>query len=474
MKAFGEHAHLVDGRTGQCLEGAALRDRVGSLENELAALPAGLLFLPAPWHVETVCLYLAALRQGRAVALLAPDIGADELDELAARFRPALIRPPDDGGVVPSGYAARQHIWIRHAAAAAVHADLALVMSTSGSTGAARMVRLSRQALLANARSIVDALGITARDVAPTSMPFHLGYGLSVLHSHLLAGASIVVTDSPPVSAAFWEVVDAHRATSFAAVAHAYEMLARLRWTPSSHPSLRTLTQSGSRMRPELTAQFAQALQHSAGQPRFFLMYGQTEATARLAVLPPDRLLDKPGSVGLAVPGGRFTVRLDSGEETTLPQLSGEVVYRGANVMMGYADTADDLARGDELHGELRTGDTGHFDDEGFLYLDGRIKRLAKVLGVRINLDGAERVASDLGVPGQVAAVSPGDDALVIWCEGTHHGPQRRAWSHSIADALRLSRHAVAVRCSERLPLLPNGKIDYRALATAVAPEAAE
>lgn len=122
-------------------------------------------------------------------------------------------------------------------------------------------------------------------------------------------------------------------------------------------------------------------------------MYGQTEATARMAVLPPERLADKLGSAGLALPGGRLEADDD-----------GEILYHGPNVMMGYADTADDLSRGDDLGGVLRTGDLGRVDPDGFLHITGRLKRMAKIFGIRVNLDDVERMLRGSGPVAVTAA----------------------------------------------------------------------
>jgi acyl-CoA synthetase (AMP-forming)/AMP-acid ligase II len=218
-------------------------------------------------------------------------------------------------------------------------------------------------------------------------------------------------------------------------------MLRRLRYDRAEHPTLATLTQAGGRLSPELVTEF------SGKSDRFFVMYGQTEATARIAVLPPDRLADKPGSAGTAIPGGRLAID------------DGEVVYHGPNVMMGYAETAADLARGDDLGGVLRTGDLGRLDSDGFLYITGRLKRIAKIFGVRVNLDDVERLLRDSG---PVAATS-GDDRVTVWTEGLD-AAGRVGLARRLGAELRVHWSGFDVRGIERLPLLATGKIDYQAL----------
>jgi len=172
-------------------------------------------------------------------------------------------------------------------------------------------------------------------------------------------------------------------------------------------------------------------------------MYGTTEAAPRMATLPPARLAEKLGSVGLALPGGSFSL---DGEE---------VVYHGPNVMMGYAETAADLAKGDEMGGVLHTGDLGRLDDEGFLFITGRAKRIGKVFGVRINLDDVELNFAVVAVPG--------GDQLIVYAEGISDD-EARGLRTKIAEWLGTHFSGVVVRSIEALPLLPNGKVDYRAL----------
>ena len=307
------------------------------------------------------------------------------------------------------------------------------------------MVRLSRSAVLANARSIAEALGIGEDEVAPTTLPLHYSYGLSVLNSHLVAGAAVLVDGSGLMARTFWRSVDAHGATSLAGVPYHYEILRRLRFSPAAHPRLRTLTQAGGALRPDLVAEFAALMDEAGG--RLFVMYGQTEATARMAVLPPDRLGDRPGSAGVPIPGGSFTI------------VDGEIVYRGPNVMMGYAETDAELAGGDDLGGVLRTGDLGHLDEEGFLHVTGRVKRIGKVFGVRVNLDDVERwLAGSAG-----AAVVPGDDRIAVFLVQADDAT-RGAAARELAARLHTRSDAFDVRAVEALPRLPNGKVDYRLL----------
>ena len=213
----------------------------------------------------------------------------------------------------------------------------------------------------------------------------HYSYGLSVLNSHLVAGGSIVLTPHSFMRPEFWADVDGKRATSFAGVPYMYETLHRLRFDPARHPGLRTYTQAGGGLRRELIAHFHERTTKAGA--RLVVMYGQTEATARISYVPPERLGEKIGSIGIAIPGGRL--HLEPLEHAG--DLAAELVYEGDNVMLGYAEQPRDLALGDVQRGVLRTGDLATVDADGFFTLAGRLKRFAKLFGRRVSLEDVER-----------------------------------------------------------------------------------
>ncbi|MGA5300931.1 AMP-binding protein [Nucisporomicrobium flavum] len=439
MNLLHPGARVVDAVTGETLR----PEDVDAAAAALAQLPPGVVFALTPTELGAVARYLGALAAGRPIALLDPDLDDTVLRGLVGRFEPVQVTGVRTAP--PEGYRADGDSWVRRSPAVEPHPELALLLTTSGSTGNPKLVRLSRTAVFANAAAIGDSLGITPDDVAPTTLPLFYTYGLSVLNSHVLRGATVVLERGGILQRDFWSAVGDHGVTSLAAVPYQYEMLRRLRFDPAAHPSLRTLTQAGGRLRPALVEDFAQRM--AAVDGRLFVMYGQTEATARMSVLPPDRIADKLGSAGVPIPGGKLSI------------VDGEVVFSGPNVMMGYAESAADLARGDDLRGVLRTGDLGHLDDEGFLFLTGRLKRIGKVFGVRVNLDDVERT---LAPHGAVAAVA-GEDKLHVFVEGADHDLARSVRGE-LATFLGTHFSGLDVRGIDALPLLPTGKVDYRSL----------
>jgi acyl-CoA synthetase (AMP-forming)/AMP-acid ligase II len=320
-----------------------------------------------------------------------------------------------------------------------------MLLATSGSTGNPKLVRLSHTAVRTNTEVIAGTLGITADDVTITTLPLFYTFGLSVLNTHVRRGATVVLERGGLLQRDFWTAVTKHGVTTIAAVPYQYEMLRRLRFDPAKYPALRTLTQAGGRLRTELVSDFADRMATVGG--KLFIMYGQTEATARMAVLPPERIADKLGSAGLPVAGGSFSID------------DGEVLYHGPNTMLGYAESAADLARGDDLGGVLRTGDLGRLDDEGFLFITGRLKRMGKIFGVRVNLDDIE---AHLAPHGPVAVVA-GDDKVHVFVEGAD-AEAAQAIRKELAAFLNTHFTGLDVRGAEALPLMPTGKIDYRAL----------
>jgi acyl-CoA synthetase (AMP-forming)/AMP-acid ligase II len=345
----------------------------------------------------------------------------------------------------------------RHRPRRDMHPDLALLMSTSGSTGSPKLVRLSRASLDANADAIATYLDIRPTDRAATTLPMSYCYGLSVVHSHLLRGAGLILTEHSVVDDDFWESVRRHGATTFAGVPHTFDLLDRVGFDGMDLPSLRYITQAGGRLAPERVRRFADL--GAARGWQLFVMYGATEATARMAYLPPVLARDHPASIGVPVPGGSFTLEPIDG----MPDDVGELVYTGPNVMLGYATTAADLSLGRTVE-ELRTGDIARLRD-GLYEVVGRSSRFVKLYGLRIDL---QRVESALQADGIDAICTDGDGLLLVAAE-----PSDRDVAPLAGEASGLPRAAIRVIDVEQAPRLPSGKPDYPAVRELAADRAA-
>ena len=271
--------------------------------------------------------------------------------------------------------------------------DEALVLYTSGSTGQARGVIQTFRNVAANSRSIVAYLGLGETDRAMAILPLFYCYGLSVLQTHLLAGASVFLEPRFAFPRLVVETIEAERCTGLAGVPLTFEILRRdvgpeLLERVVRRGALRYATQAGGAMAPETVAWARAAL----APARLFVMYGQTEATARLAYLPPERGAEKAGAIGVPIPGVDLRV-VDPGGRELPPGEVGELVARGENVTAGYLDAPEETAA-TFRDGTLHTGDLGYRDRDGFFFLVGRSKEMLKVGGHRVSPLEIERVLS--------------------------------------------------------------------------------
>lgn len=420
----------------------------GELARRVAQLAASypgersLIYLPFFTRTSHLLHYLTALKLGHVLMLADPALASVQ-HELSRQQLGANYWVDERGALIACAEAAP-----------VLHPDLTLLLPTSGSTGSAKWVRLSGRNLTANAASIAEYLVLTASERAITSLPLFYSYGLSVLNSHLLVGASLVQSEGSVLDRAFWQQVEHHCVTSFAGVPFTYQMLARLRFDWARYPTLTTLTQAGGRLEPALAQQFAeQALRLGR---RFFVMYGQTEATARMAWLAADEVAAHPDAIGRAIPGGNFSLRSQEGTQ----EGEGELIYRGDNVMMGYAACAADLGLG-ALLSELATGDLARMDDAGRYYICGRLGRFLKLFGKRVSLAEVEAQLHRWGWSG---ACTGQDDNLLVAVE-PHAEQNPGALLRQLVEWLMIAPRAVRVVPVGQLPRTTNHKIDYAALA---------
>ncbi|MGA7147745.1 MAG: AMP-binding protein, partial [Microbacterium sp.] len=408
----GDVALIADGR---CVDYAELAERVHVRRDELGATRR-LVMVTAGNALEPVVTYLAALAGGHPVLLTPP--GDDDATGrhrlgLIERFDPDVIAHDADGAIE------QRRRGTRHA----LHPDLAMLASTSGSTGSPKLVRLSTENITSNAGAIADYLSLAPSDRAATTLPLHYCYGLSVLNSHLHAGASVLLTDRSVSDEQFWHDASAHRITSLAGVPYTFELLAANGFAERPLPPLRYVTQAGGRMHPDALRGLI-ALGEQRGFD-VFVMYGQTEATARMAYVPSERVADAVGAIGVPIPGGRFRIDESIGGDAG----TGELVYSGPNVMMGYAQHPGEFSLGPTVT-ELRTGDLGRVREDGLYEIVGRISRFVKVFGLRIDLDRIERLLTDDGIDARAAGR---DDRLLVFARSDREAEQARQRAASLA-----------------------------------------
>ncbi|WP_022887767.1 AMP-binding protein [Agromyces italicus] len=458
-------ALVADGRV---IDYAELVDRVGRRSAELGTTRR-LVMIEAGNTLEPVVTYLAALEGGHPV-LFVPAGG----DETARRNRAALTERFDPDVIARTGADDRgERHWIlderRRGTRHELHPELALLASTSGSTGSPKLVRLSAENLRSNAAAIAEYLRLSPADRAATTLPLQYCYGLSVVNSHLLAGASLLLTERSVTDESFWHEASEHRITSFAGVPYTFELLEADGFADRELPSLRYLTQAGGRLAPEAVRRIAELGERRGFE--LFVMYGQTEATARMAYLPPELAASAAGAIGRPIPGGRLRIaglgevedEADASSTASiegdgpLGEGTGELVYEGPNVMLGYAEAPADFALGRTVH-ELRTGDLARRRPDGLFEIVGRAVRFAKVFGLRLDLDRVERLLAEEGLTARAAT----DDArLLVFATSDRVVARVRERAASLTG---LPSHVVAGYAVAEFPRTSSGKPDTAAL----------
>lgn len=406
--------------------------------------------------------YLGALEYEVVPLLLDAGLAGEQLEVFFHTYEPAWIWCPSENETGIEGrmgvrvYEAWGYsLWRTGYPPCLMYPKLALLLATSGSTGNPRLVRLSRENIEINAASIQEYLELDECQRPITTLPMQYTYGLSILHSHLLAGACILMTTASIVEQRFWDFLKKRKATSFGGVPYTYEILKRMHLFSQDIPSLTSITQAGGKLPVELQKEVALWAKNQG--IRFYIMYGQTEATARMGYLPPERCLEKIGSMGIAIPGGAFLLLDDEGRRISEPDQVGNLVYRGKNVSLGYAEEKKDLQQGDLFLGVLHTGDLAKQDQDGYYYIVGRKKRFIKLFGIRIGLDECEQLLCTHFEDAEIACTGK-DDRMEIYV--TDRLIVEKV-AEFLADYLHINKKAFCGTYLPKLPKNPAGKMMY-------------
>lgn len=411
--------------------------------------------------------YLALLAADAVPMMVSSTLNTQSLKLIAQSYSPEYVWCPESGYAV--GACAEEtttfgaYSLVRTSTEnndLPLYRDLGLLLSTSGSTGAGKYVRLSSNNLWSNAEAISSYLNLTEDEVAITTLPPSYSYGLSVIHSHIWVGATIAVTNKTFFDRDFWAFCRSARATSLAGVPYHFEMLKKLRFMKMSFPHLTTLTQAGGKMSLDLTQEYAAYC--NCNGTRFFTMYGQTEAAPRISYVPAEQAFAKAGMIGIPIPDGELELQSESGVVLTGTHAVGELIYRGPNVCLGYAESRADLSLGDVNQGTLFTGDLAERDDDGYYRIVGRKKRFIKLFGNRIHLDDVE---SKLSKEISEVACTGRDDLLEIYL-GSSSSTRAIEIKKSIIDDLGVGAQGVAVYEIDAMPRNESGKLRYADLSS--------
>ena len=417
-----------------------------------------LIFVLADNNTEFFISYISFFRKGLVQMLLNPKTSTEILASLIDSYEPSYIFTPnsriddfknykilkriDNFTILKSS---KDNYYL-------VNKDLALLLSTSGSTGSKKFVRISYENIHHNTKSIVNYLEIKKNHRTITTMPPFYTYGLSVINTHLFSGASILVTDIKAIEKLFWKLIKDCKITSFAGVPFFYEILHKIKFNKFNLPNLKYFTQAGGSLRKELIEYFLKCSEKNKN--KFIIMYGQTEATARMTYLPSKMLKKKIGSIGIPIPGGNIKL-LNSKVKNTK---KGEIIYSGKNVSLGYAKSYRDLNKENENKGVLKTGDLATRDSDGYLYIVGRKSRYTKIFGHRVSLDEIENILVKRGYNCLCGGFE--EKIIIFYIDESYNNVLLKY----IAKATNIHISRFRLKYISQFPLNENGKVSYKKL----------
>ena len=421
-----------------------------------------LIFTLCDNNIESLAGYYSFIRNKIVPLMLDRDITDDSLLNLCDIYKPSFLWLPTiradlfNSKDILFSYLDYSLVEMEQKQEYELYPELALLLTTSGSTGSPKLVRISYLNLEENSKSIVEYLSLREDEKAITVLPIHYSFGLSIINSHFVIGATILLTNKTIIQREFWDFFKENKATSLSGVPYTFEILKKIKFFDMELENLKTITQAGGKMNSDLSKEFVEFCERN--QKRMFIMYGQTEATARMSYLSPENSSKKIGSIGVAIPGGRFHLIDESGNLINKNNTMGELVYEGRNVSLGYADSALDLKKGDVNEGFLKTGDLATRDEEGFYYIVGRNKRFIKIFGNRVNMDEIENLIKS--ITNDVACSGSDDNMLIYVVEDNLEDKIKEL----IIEKTGINFRGFKIKKINRIPRTASGKTSYKDL----------
>lgn len=408
--------------------------------------------------------YLTCLKVGSIPLLLSDNLNPFQIKDYIIRYKPAYILSPKKINIeeeISEEYG-DYCIYSRNQDNIVNNKSLSLLLTTSGSTGNPKVVKVTKDNLLENTKSISEYLNLSKEDRHITTLPMNYTYGLSCINTFLYSGGSIILNEFAINMREFWINIEEYKPTYLAGVPYTYEVLSKYFLEKLRDSSLKVFTQAGGKLGINFIKKFLEFALES--DKKFIVMYGQTEATARMSYLPFDKLKEKIGSIGIAIPGGKFSLRNTYIDQNIKGKLIGELVYSGKNVTDGYANSFDELKENLMNCNILNTGDLAWIDEEDFVYLVGRINRFAKISGIRVSLSDIEEMINNLGF---TSAILSDDKNLKIYIEGDNEEKRKLInLKKNIASSINISPNSIKLEVIEKLPRFDSGKINYKLIET--------
>ena len=334
--------------------------------------------------------------------------------------------------------------------------NLSLLLSTSGSLGSIKFVKLSRSNLKHNTDSIISYLKINSKDSTITNLPISYSYMLSVINTHFEVGASIIISKYSLIEKEFWKTLKNSKITSFNGVPYTYEILTRIGLKNIKIDTLKYLTHAGGKLEKNKLKEIIKFCKKN--NLKFFSMYGQTEASPRISYLKPEFSQKKIGSIGKGIPGSKIYIIDNTGKKILKPFVEGEIICEGKNVFMGYSKNYNDLKKANEENYKLKTGDLGFFDKNGFFYITSRISKIAKIFGNRVDLGALESLMSQKGYK---AACLSDNKKVFIFIEKKYN---KTNLINTISKITNLNINSLELIKLKYLPRTANNKISYHEL----------
>lgn len=336
-----------------------------------------------------------------------------------------------------------------------LHQDLFMLVSTSGSTGSKKQVMLSKQNLSSNTYSIIKDLKIFSKDVCITTLPPGYVYGMSIINTHLLSGAKIILNKSSVIEKDFWRKIKHHKVNTFGGVPYTYELIHRFFLKKENFTNVKYITQAGGFLSDNIKFDIIKFLKKN--NKKFITMYGAAEGTARLSYLPWRYAEKKNGSIGIPIYNGNFFIMDQINKEIKEPNKEGCLFYKGENVFLGYSVSFKDLKNQSNKKNILNTGDIAFKDKDGFYYLKGKLTRFVKLFGNRISLDELENIIFKFGI--KTVCVQNKKDSISIF---VIHKINENLLLNFISNYTSINKKAFKILIIKKFPLLENDKIDYK------------
>ncbi|MDA7713976.1 AMP-binding protein [Candidatus Pelagibacter sp.] len=410
IKYFGKKIAIIDHN-----ENKFTYTQITELEEKISKYikKKSLVFILSGNNLETIIFYLAALKNNCAIHFIDKNTNYQLIQKLILKYKPNYIFSNKE--IKNRNYKKQLEFYNysiffqKKFLNLKVNKNLSILLSTSGTTGTTKLVRQSHKNYISNTKSIIKGLKIKKNYSTITTLPISYTFGLSIINTHLFAGTTIILNENSVLQKDFWDKYKKYLPKTIYGVPFTYELITKIGLKKLFHNNLKFIAQAGGHLNEKIFVEIANFAKKKS--VNFFSMYGQTEGTARMSILDSKYSLHKIGSIGKPIYGGSFFLVNSDGKIIKKPNQVGELMYRGNNVCLGYANSLSDLKKGDENKKIISTGDLAKFDEANFYYIVGRIKRFIKIFGNRISLDDVELIFEKMGYK---VICGNKDDSLII------------------------------------------------------------